>query len=181
VHVYIDLKTRSSYLKEHRSLCKNADLANRWAALLANAANPAEPNTIKPIYSDILRQLTPQDARVLDILLVQADTMNYTGEVSPDDTQFFSSEAKKGRAIRYLIGIPSLRSYGRELSEVEDFESIIDNLLRQRLLIEAPQPKGKGISFIAMSNVRPMHNRLFFSSMGYDFMLACAPPTPAIK
>lgn len=171
----VNLKTLLP-LMEGASLEDDADLAHKWAALLANAANSVAPTTIKPVYSDILRQLTPQDAQVLDILVVHADTMNYTGEVSPDDTQFFSPTAKKGRAVRHLIELNYLRSYGGELHEVEDFDSIIDNLLRLRLLVEAPQQQGKGIVFTAMSNMRPTHNRLFFSSLGYDFMLACTPP-----
>lgn len=173
----VNLKTLLPLI-EGASLEDDVDLATKWASLLANAADPTESKTIKPIYSDILRQLTPQDAKVLDILLLHTNEMLQTrSDLFPVN----SPKEKKRRAIESLLSLYSLRNTGGKLSEIADFESIVDNLLRQRLLIEAPQQQGKGAVFTAISNMRPMHNRLFFSSMGYDFMLACTPPTPSIK
>jgi hypothetical protein len=53
-------------LLELGSLTEDEDLQNRWAALLANAA---EGNgTVPPAYPSILSQLAPRDARVLDAI-----------------------------------------------------------------------------------------------------------------
>jgi hypothetical protein len=44
------------------------DLQDRWAALLANAANPSPNMTILPGFLDALRQLSPHEAAFLDTL-----------------------------------------------------------------------------------------------------------------
>lgn len=40
------------------------DIHTRWAALLANAA--ASPELVHPSYIEVLRQLSPKDAELLD-------------------------------------------------------------------------------------------------------------------
>lgn len=51
---------------EAGSLETDEDMKTRWAVLLANAASPEWDNRILPGYTDILRQLTPLQARILD-------------------------------------------------------------------------------------------------------------------
>ena len=48
------------------SIENDEDLHTRWAALLANAA--ASPDSVHPSYIEILKQLTPMEARLLDAL-----------------------------------------------------------------------------------------------------------------
>lgn len=40
-------------------------LAEKWAALLANAADPAQKSPVLPGFAEVLRQLTPTDAIIL--------------------------------------------------------------------------------------------------------------------
>jgi hypothetical protein len=42
------------------------DLRAKWAALLANAATAEQGDYILPAYAEILRQLTPVQAKMLD-------------------------------------------------------------------------------------------------------------------
>lgn len=42
-------------------------LADLWAALLANAADPAQRITVQPGFAEIMRQLTAMDVRVLTV------------------------------------------------------------------------------------------------------------------
>jgi hypothetical protein len=51
---------------DHASIEDDEDLHSRWAALLANAG--ASPNSVHPSFIEILRQLTPDDANLLDKL-----------------------------------------------------------------------------------------------------------------
>jgi len=50
-------------LIENASLDEDEGLQEKWAALLANAANPKHNPPVRADYSDILRQLTPNDVK----------------------------------------------------------------------------------------------------------------------
>src|ERR1035437_6608574 len=50
------------------SLEEDDDLQDRWAALLVNAANASYPGEVRRSYATILEQLTPLDAKILDVL-----------------------------------------------------------------------------------------------------------------
>jgi Abortive infection alpha len=51
---------------ENASVQDDEDLHTRWAALLANAV--ASPDLVHPSYIEVLRQLSPKDAKLLDEL-----------------------------------------------------------------------------------------------------------------
>jgi hypothetical protein len=51
---------------EAASIENDEDLHTRWAALLANAAT--SPDSVHPSYIEVLKQLTPTEARLLDAL-----------------------------------------------------------------------------------------------------------------
>jgi len=53
---------------EYSSLEEDDSLRIKWAALLANAASPRGWDSVLPAYGEILRQLTPIHAGVLDSL-----------------------------------------------------------------------------------------------------------------
>lgn len=55
-------------LLEGASLEDDADLQERWAALIANAANPYSEARVLPIFAQILKQLSSKDALFLDEL-----------------------------------------------------------------------------------------------------------------
>jgi hypothetical protein len=53
---------------EYASVEENDELQDRWAALLANAADSSSNITILPAFSEVLRQLNPEEVRFLDVL-----------------------------------------------------------------------------------------------------------------
>ena len=53
-------------LLEGASLEENDDLHTMWAALLANAAGPRRDEIVRPDFVRILREMTPQDALVMN-------------------------------------------------------------------------------------------------------------------
>lgn len=56
---------------EKAGLEEDEDLATRWSALLANAANPGSESPVLPVFAHILSLLTPKDAAVLDAIAAQ--------------------------------------------------------------------------------------------------------------
>ena len=65
----VSLKTLVPIL-EFGSLEEDESMQDRWAALLANAADPTPETSVPPAFPDILRQLSPEDAMVLDRIYV---------------------------------------------------------------------------------------------------------------
>ena len=53
---------------QNSSLEDDDELRNKWTALLANAASPGPENLILPAYAEILRQLIPTQAKILDYM-----------------------------------------------------------------------------------------------------------------
>jgi hypothetical protein len=57
---------------ENASVEESDDLQDRWANLLAHAADPAEAHTVSISFPTILRKLTPRQARFLDAIYHEA-------------------------------------------------------------------------------------------------------------
>jgi hypothetical protein len=55
-------------LLEGSSLEENEDLHTMWAALLANAASPAQVEMVRPGFIAILRQMAPDEASLLKLI-----------------------------------------------------------------------------------------------------------------
>jgi hypothetical protein len=60
---------------EAASIEDDEDLHTKWSALLANAA--ASPGKVHPSYIEILKQLTPDDARFLDKLYIATNDTRF--------------------------------------------------------------------------------------------------------
>jgi hypothetical protein len=60
---------------EAASIENDEDLHTKWSALLANAAS--SPGKVHPSYVEILKQLTPDDARFLDRLYLETNGKKY--------------------------------------------------------------------------------------------------------
>jgi hypothetical protein len=61
-------------LVQAASLEDDPTLAEKWAALLANAADPDQRVAVQPGYAEVLRQLTPTDALVIEAFYKAAGT-----------------------------------------------------------------------------------------------------------
>jgi len=73
----VPLKTLLPLL-DAASLEEEALLVDRWAALLANAADPAQKAQVQPAFIEILRQLTAADAQVVEALYKAAENASGT-------------------------------------------------------------------------------------------------------
>jgi hypothetical protein len=138
-------------LVQAAALQEGESMASKWASLLANAADPAQRVQVQPAFGEILRQLTPNDARILDALYF------------PEGTSRTKPSAGGSRMIKQFVS-------GLELSYAEVSLSV-DNLLRLRLCMASePKPGMFGASLTTPGEVRS-------TVLGQQFLLACTPPT----
>jgi hypothetical protein len=100
----IDLK-RLIPMLEGASLEEDEDLASKWAGLIASAATGSDT---LPAFADILRQLTPEEARMIDFMFDNAaDTPGLTSP-APSIDKADLREATALSEERFLVRIQNL-------------------------------------------------------------------------
>lgn len=134
-------------LVQAASLESEPTLAEKWAALLANAADPAQRVTVQPGFTEVLRQLTTVDARTLALIYKEQD--------SGDD-----SKRLKFEDILELTGWVD-----------DSLRLSLDNLLRLRL-IETPTSATYGPRLALSPGATLAH-----TTYGRAFLAAVTPPT----
>lgn len=100
-------------IMEGASIQDDEDLHSRWAALLANAA--VSPTLVHPSYIEILKQLTPEDAQLLDRL-------------------YDSCKAKRHRAVTPWVDLITYAERERRVAEGENPYVPFQNLIRLGLI-----------------------------------------------
>ena len=124
-------------------------LVDKWAALLANAVDSAQRIQVQPAFVEVLRQLTPTDALVLQKL-------------------YFPAGIQPGRSPAGSIMLQQLMALG---SEKDQITVSVDNLLRLRLCVGGEVKSG----IIPDDPARPVY--ILSTAFGTQFMLACTPPS----
>lgn len=145
-------------LLEGASIEDSAELSELWAALLANAAATGG-DSIPPIFSSILQQLTPFDARLLD----------QTAEVIASGLKEDPLPPRKER-MRWGVS-------RNELDLVESFSDqmavSIDTLVALGLLELEPATRVAAGSSILIRGIGEFR----ITALGRRFLNACTPPT----
>jgi len=83
-------------LVQAASLETDETLAEKWAALLANAADPAQKIQVQPGFGEVLRQLTPMDARILQMLYYHSGHA-----IEPVGNRLMRKEVMKSLGLTY--------------------------------------------------------------------------------
>ncbi|MHB8520606.1 MAG: Abi-alpha family protein [Limisphaerales bacterium] len=149
----VSLKTFVPLL-EAGALEEDDAMSDRWSALLASAADPRSATDIEPAFVDILKQLSPTQARVLDVIYDQVEKQ----KIPP--TQW------------HQRGIITQRLQDRLKLEGSVFLLAIDNCLRLRLLafpsveLDFISDKDARFQLTNSSLLCPTH-------LGYAFVKAC--------
>ncbi|HZL14253.1 MAG TPA: Abi-alpha family protein [Verrucomicrobiae bacterium] len=149
----VPLKTLFPIL-EGASLEEDESMSARWAALLATAANPKSTITVQPSFPEILKQLSPLEAKILDLIF---DMINQIGIVRAE----WPSRGALGKSVRDLL----------QLQE-QDFEIAIDNLYRLRLC----SPPSTKLDFIDNKEHRfqlSTKDLICITELGFSFVSAC--------
>jgi hypothetical protein len=122
-------------LLEGASLEDDDDLSTKWAALLANAATPEYNVNLIPSFSNILSQLSPRDAKVLDLLSKE----KWYHQSKPENIYLF--------AFR-----PTIQQAAN--SSDEEFNSSIDNLMRLGLCVTSTS----GLPITVQQDLHKLHD-----------------------
>lgn len=149
-------------LLEGAALEDDEEMSERWASLLANAANPNSGCDVRSFFSEILRQLAPIDARILD---------------------FYNSTTNSLKMSLIESKLPNISS--------NDISISLDNLVRLGLcekLFPDEQPKTGLNAFQSLIERSPKEESMFrrfmgpelpnfrITSMGTAFIAACKSP-----
>jgi hypothetical protein len=100
----IDLK-RLIPLLEGASLEEDDDLVSRWAGLIASAATTSDT---LPAFADILRQLTPEEARMLDFIFYNAADVPGLAGPAPGVDKADLQEASALSQEQFLVRVQNL-------------------------------------------------------------------------
>lgn len=146
---------------DYASFEEDDELRTKWAALLANAGAPGPENRILPGYAEILRQLTPGQAKILDWFY---DTFG----------------------ARISSGIPLIGSKFKEINQ-QDLVLFLSDFQRLQLIEEHRQivsvPYGgtqteRAAPGTTISQPNTKRDYLFIqlTPVGIGFVEACRPP-----
>jgi hypothetical protein len=141
---------------------EDCDLRRKWAALLANAASPGPPGKILPGYADVLRQLTPMQARILDVMLdkfppnvdVPNEWICSECGIGPDDYKLLASDLHRLQLIDGRRTVHSTPHLGAGMSGSLTGSTVVGLTSESHYAAIGLTPFGKG------------------------FVLACRAPTP---
>lgn len=144
-------------------------LQRKWAALLANAASSTASNKILPSYTDILRQLTPQQAMILDWM--------YGQEIKPDVPDWHSIWPDfKRSAIEERFGL-SPEDYALFITDLDRLA-----LIESRRALQSTRGMGIDMQLALLTswiNDRVQYREVSITTLGLRFIQACTPPQPA--
>jgi hypothetical protein len=167
---------------ENASVEDTDELQDRWANLLAHAANPNERDTVNPSFPTILRELTPRQARFLDAVYdeaLQRLEKRYSNEITGlnfgfSDLAFVFSNADLAQypmSHGYVTAAESNRDDVR--ADHEEISVALDVFIRHRILEERYEiPKRE-------SRWGPeLDSSIQFTYLGAQFVAACREPKP---
>lgn len=136
---------------EEGSLEEDAMMQNRWAAMLANAADPSSGVDVRPSYPEILKQLSALEVAILDSFYTTINAMT-----DSDRDQQMLMKIK----IEQVFGISG-----------NECEIIINNFLRLGLCA-MPSSKG-GVSIGNTPLALHTYDYVKLTALGNDFIKAC--------
>ena len=148
-------------LLEATALEEDAGMADRWAALLSTAADPARPE-VPPSFPEVLRQMTPLDAQALEIV-ARHEVASKLEDLVLSPVMDVREGAFADLEVAAVADLLRQRSPAR--TTLEELLLTISNLERLRL-VEVEGEKR-----------RPLRRRLSATVFGLAFVKACTPTT----
>lgn len=138
-------------LLENGSLEEEESMQNKWAALIANASASHNSESVKPSFPEILKELSPVEASLLDKLF---DEVNQ----QPQERRFETVFDKEKICKFYKIN-------------EDDFNVIADNLFRLNLC--QPPASFGGVTIGKFPIVLRTYEHICFTPLGYKFVKSC--------
>lgn len=145
----IPLKILSPLL-ESASLEEDDSLSDRWTALLVSASNPTTSKNVQPAFVEILKTLTPIEAKILD------DIYNNSEKTAQGTIQ------RKSTNIDYITEKFNLSKH--------EYAIIIENLIRLNL---CASPVSGGTTWNSITLYRD-NKEVILTPLGIAFIEACS-------
>jgi len=182
---------------QEASLQDDETIQEKWANLLANAADPRRGSLVSPSFPSILKELTAREARFLDSLYERASIANDPRRRGPTDVEFTRAdlatvyaEAKLSRQSRLSnLTFGEVRAGGEDLrADLADLGVTIDILTRNRLIRESAKPDPIDISVLHVGlDVKRLPRSIAVTAptqyqiteLGAQFITACRAPSSA--
>jgi hypothetical protein len=167
-------------LLEHASIDDDEDMRERWAALLAHAAIATDPDEVPPVFADILSQITPAAAVVLEALAEK--TRPRTGQGVPFSDPLAETGGLDISNVRWIVARRRGDDRGsRAWSPEEDraARALVDLLVRQGLATESValrQVIDTGRRSGSETTVSANGIEVRVTELGRQFLRACRPP-----
>lgn len=143
-------KTLVSIL-ENGSLEEDDNMQNRWAALLANAADPNKRYSLESSFTEILKEISPLEVEILDKMFYEANQNTNSNK----DEIFFDKEKI----------CQNLKIDGGQ------FDMIADNLFRLNLC--QPPASFGGVKIGEYPVQLRTYKLIGFTQLGYEFVKLC--------
>ncbi|MEW5761093.1 MAG: Abi-alpha family protein [Candidatus Thermoplasmatota archaeon] len=149
----VSLKTLVPILEEG-ALEEDESMSDRWASLLATAADPNSKISVQPSFPEVLKELSPKEALIIDKIFDMVISL-------PIPREEWSFRGAVGDSIKQVF----------HLSD-EEFEIAIDNLYRLRLC-SAPSIKLGFIDRPEQKFQLQMKDIICLTDFGFAFVSAC--------
>jgi hypothetical protein len=154
-------------LLQAASLEDDEMLRQKWAALLANAASSTDANKILPAFSEILRQLTPVQAQILDWLFEKASDGGIGFLVWPD-------VARAEIETHFHLSHDDYALFVSDMDRLQVLEGRRDTKVPAHLSMSTEQMQAL---IIGRWDSREKYNFVTLTTLGLRFMFACMSPT----
>lgn len=169
----------------------NESLQKSWAALLANAASPISSRLVLPSFVEILRELTPEEAKFMARIYERAMSSDFRLADDPDLPEERPAPPDRGVQLGTYRHILDIVWVGEPVTEhrneqfYERMKLIVDDLVRLGLLDRMPwyPPAGGGMYSRQLAPGQPVwvfpnpgESDYFLTAFGLAFMKACEAP-----
>jgi hypothetical protein len=151
----------------------NESLQDLWAALMANAANPARRDAVLPSFVEILKQLLPEEATAI------ANLRDYTWGIHGEHPQPWMGMTDRGI---FLGGFDNIQRFipGTEESDSRTTDRhkimLVDDLVRLGILDRLPLYLPQGEDWPSTWPTRPGAAMYVFTPYAEAFFTACIKP-----
>jgi hypothetical protein len=158
-------------------------MQDKWAAMLANACDPAEQNPVSPAFPHVLRDLSVRDVKFLDALYDDA-LQRMTGDASLRGLAKVSYSENAILDIYHLAGLSTRRlafltlaEITEELKDIEPqlklFELTFASVKRQEVVTHITGLKTSPGFGMKQDELTTIHR---LTEFGVAFIKACRPP-----
>jgi hypothetical protein len=149
----VSLKTLVPILEEG-SLEEDESMSDRWASLLATAADPSSTISVQPSFPEVLKELSPKEALILDKIFDLVISQHLP-------RNRWASDGATGASVKQVLRLSN-----------EEFEIAVDNLYRLKLcsapsvILDFTEPSGRRFQLQTKEII-------CLTDFGFAFVSAC--------